>query len=131
MCQLSSLEKAVLTDLYITCNTPRSLFNVFRGAAAVQDLAKQNSTDAIVDAFLSLGAAGIDGMEDLALAYALYISLTFKDYDQVASFFAKEGNIDFEWFDDIKSIYLASYTHTNLYVLDFDAAVNRPEDIAC
>lgn len=102
-----------LSNLYIICNTPLFLYKRFREDSFVKHLADSNSTNQLIEYFLEIGKKGIFTLPELATAYAIYISLTFKDYESVARFYENEGNINFEWFGDIKQIYISSYTHTN------------------
>ena len=117
MLLLSNSDKSILSDVYIICNTPRTLYGSFRANSIVQDLANSNSTKDIIELFIKIGEDGIGSIEDLAYAYELYIALTFKEYDDVFKFYSDKGNINFEWFPEIKDIYLKSYKHTNKYTL--------------
>lgn len=121
MLQASKINKNILSDAYIICNTPRSLYSTFRSNSIVQDIANSNSTKEIIETFLKIGEEGIDSIEDLAYAYALYIALTFKEYDEVYEFYNDKGNINFEWFPDVKNIYIFSYKYTNQYTLPADS----------
>ena len=120
MLLVSEHDKIAISEVYILCNTPRSLYNSFRGNDVVHCIAKNYTTEYIIMTFLDLGQAGIKTIQDLAFAYSLYISLTFKEYDEVVCFYNNEGNIKFEWFPDIKNIYFSSYIHTNQFSIAID-----------
>ncbi len=96
-----------LVQLYLISNTPNFLYRKFREDYFVKNLAER-PFDELKTTFLDVGRKGISKVDELVLAYALYISMTFKDYREVSFFYKEEGNINFEWFSDIKNIFLSS-----------------------
>jgi hypothetical protein len=120
MLLVNEFEKRELTDVYVFANTPRSLYTSLRANTIVQNIAGTASVEEIIELFLKIGGNGIDNICDLSLCYALYTALTFKDYDKVDSFYNTEGAIGFEWFPEIRSMYIAMYKHTNNFSLSFE-----------
>ena len=97
-----------LAGIYLVANTPYFLYSKFRNDRYVQALGKY-SFEQITKTIQEIGTKGIDTIEELAFVYALYISLTYKEYEKVSKYFQTEGAITFEWFPDVRSIYISSY----------------------
>ena len=106
-----------LSSIYIIANTPRFLYVKLRGDQFVQKLGHDNSFEELSQSFITLASKKIETIEELTAAYVLYVSLTYKNYEEVFSFFTGEGKVNFEWFNDIRDIYISSYTHINEYTV--------------
>jgi hypothetical protein len=120
-----------LVEIYIISNTPLSLYKRFREDEFVQFIAKSFAAKDLINNFISLGNAGVSNIQELVIAYALYVAITFKDYETAASFYNNEGKINFEWFGEIKEIFLSSYKPTNYIPIDFSkVGALRPNVIA-
>lgn len=104
-----------ITGLYTISNTPRFLYSKLREDIFVQDIAKRMSEEDIMREIIERGKVGIRSIQELALMYAMYISLTFKNYKKVEIFYNNDGKINFEWFADFRTIYFATYRHTNYF----------------
>ncbi len=108
-----------LAQLYVICNTPHFLYRKFRNDGITKNIS-DFPTEKIISALLKLGSEGVSNINELAYFYAVYISLTLKDdYENVRNFYNKEGSIGFEWFPEIKSIYLTSTIPSNSFTISF------------
>ena len=116
----------LFANIYIVANDAYFLYSKFRAEPYIEEIARQYSAKEIQDVFLKLGKEGISNFDELANAYALYISLTFKPIEEVEPFFNGEGNVNFEWFSDIKDIYLSNYVPLNNFSIDLTACAPKP-----
>ncbi len=67
----------------------------------------EKPTKELIEEFYAVAKTASDSIE-IAYAYSLFISLTFKEPEEVNSFFKQAQEIKFEWFATIANYYLSS-----------------------
>lgn len=113
-----------LASIYIVSNTAYFLYNRFRKDEFVQSLGNE-PLEELKRLFHVLIQEGIETLEELILVYALYISITFKKYSEVREFLNGEGDITYEWFPHIKSIYLSSSKQMNQFDVNLSNTLTK------
>lgn len=113
-----------LLRTYLISNTPFYLYKHYRNDQFVINLSNKYSATQLIKEFVTRGNNGISSDMDISIEYGIYVALTLKNYKETRSFFENEGRINFEWFDDIKSIYLSSLIPTTHVSLNETSTLN-------
>ena len=105
-----------LRDIYIISNTAPFLYKEFSKDDSLINFYINNSTSEILKSFKEISETNIDSVDEIVYAYALYIALMHKadTYEIIKDKF----NIQFEWFPELKSIFLSKYKPTQVYNFD-------------
>jgi hypothetical protein len=75
----------------------------------VQSLSK-NSTSDLIDTFNAKASVPIYSIEEMALMYAILVSLSFKPINEIRDFYRHiEETIKFEWFGEISKLYFKNF----------------------
>lgn len=113
-----------LKDVYLVSNTPLYLYKNFVNDQSVQELKLSNTTQELVEEFIHISNIEIEEIDDLVYAYAIYIAILLKDDNLTNTFIDSAGDINFEWFGDLKSIYEETITPT--YSFEIKENYSRP-----
>ena len=118
--------KNQLRDIYLVSNTPSFLYETMKKSDIVKDyLSKFDKKDLFIE-FSSRIKETITDTSDIAILYALMISLTFKKDKDVTGFFKYiSDTIKFEWFSKIADYYLSNQTTSETFTFQ----VNPPSKI--
>lgn len=104
-----------LKDIYIVSNTANYLYNNFIKDSSLIDVVKHIRTKELIDSFINLAANEIKVLDDLVLAYALYITILMKNDKDSLDFIHNEGKISFEWFEEIRNIFLSKMKNVEYF----------------
>ncbi len=94
MANLNILNVDALANIYMVANTPSYLFRHYRNNSSVQDFADAHSIEELAAEIQRVSSIALDQrtVDDIAVAYAAVVGLTFKDAAQVDAVIA---NLDF------------------------------------
>lgn len=109
------LLSSSVSDIYYAANTPYFLYCSMRENQAVIELSAMPNK-LLIDEFNKRTTTTINTNSQLAEIYAIYISLTLKQGEDVVDFF-KEAieRIKFEWFGEIAKIFLSTYKNSSIF----------------
>lgn len=81
MANLSILNVDALANIYMVANTPSYLFRHYRNNSSVQDFADAHSGEDLVAEIKRVSAISLSErtVDDIAVAYAAVVGLTFKE----------------------------------------------------
>ena len=109
------IDKENLKEVYLISNTPLYLFKNFVRDESIQELKLNHTTEELVQEFDEISNQEIEEIDSLVYAYAIYISILLKNDSLTDSFIENEGNINFEWFTDLRNIYEEKITPTQSF----------------
>lgn len=65
-----------------------------------------------------MARTGISTIDELVMAYAVYVAIILYDNDATVAFLNGIGNVKFEWFPDLKQLYLVKRRVVNYISLE-------------
>ena len=87
-----------LKEIYLVSNTASFLFNAFSKEESILELHSKYSQEQLMNQFEKITRLEINTVDDLVMAYSIYIAILQFDNERVFDFLKKEGDINFEWF---------------------------------
>src|SRR5258708_1920537 len=102
-----------LEQIYMVSNTPHFLYSRFQNHDIVRELSNNHSFEILKEEFMNRGSKGVSSIKELVMEYAIYIAIFNKGWNKVYPFIQDDGNIKFEWFQDLKEIYIANNSPFN------------------
>ena len=101
MINTSYLNIDQLAQTYLVANTPSYLYRHYRSDQSVQDFARHNNTEDLVSIAEQISRFKNRTLEDLILAYAAIVALTFKDFREVKDALGRASFTGLDWATDI------------------------------
>lgn len=112
-----------LKEIYLISNTASFLYDRFLKDETIDLLAQNHKTPEIINFFLELATNEITVLDDLIAAYAAYMAIILKNDAFTYSFLKDKGVIDFEWFNELRSIYFARLK--SIDVFNFESKISH------
>ncbi len=94
-----------LVEAYLFANTPMYLFRHFRENASLRELTQQTSVEALTAEYIDRTRKEWKSIEDIVVAYAILIAITFLEYGQVLTVFESLDLSHLDWGEEIKDIF--------------------------
>lgn len=113
-----------LKEVYLISNTASFLYSGFSKEESLLELKSTTSQQDLINQFHEITKKEIDKIDDLVLAYAFFIAILLFDNEITFGFLNTEGNINFEWFPELKHLYLSrlkTFNFNTLEVKDFQS----------
>lgn len=112
-----------LRDTYIIANTALFIISNFKSDETIQHLQENVDIEDLINEFKSFANSEIGTIEELVYCYALYIAILLKREIRSDQFLLKEGNVNYEWFPEIKSVYYEKLKPTSVSIFnDFNGS---------
>ncbi|WEK35147.1 MAG: hypothetical protein P0Y53_21875 [Candidatus Pseudobacter hemicellulosilyticus] len=112
------IDLETLREIYLISNIPPFMYRLFRDNASVRDLRNCISQDHLINEFITMARTGISTIDELVMAYAVYVAIILYDNDATVAFLNGIGNVKFEWFPDLKQLYLVKRRVVNYISLE-------------
>lgn len=113
-----------LKEIYLISNTASFLYSGFIKEESLLDLKANNSQEELINQFEEITKKEINKIDDLVLAYAIYVAILLFDNEITFDFLNSKGSINFEWFPELKHLYISrqkSFNFNSLEVKDFQS----------
>ncbi len=94
-----------LIEAYLFANTPMYLFRHFRENASLRELTQQTSVEALTAEYIDRTRKEWKSIEDIVVAYATLIAITFLEYGQALTVFESLDLSHLDWGEEIKDIF--------------------------
>lgn len=117
-----------LKETYLISNTASFLYNSYSKDESILELKKIYSQQELIKKFEDITKSEINTIDELVLAYAIYISILQYDNETTFEFLNVIGNINFEWFPELKHLYLSrfkAFNFSTMKVKDFHSRPNK------
>lgn len=111
---IDQLELKQINSAYLFANTPKYLYRHLRHIQSVQELSKNTTLQNLVDEYNEITSPTRKSSEDVAIAYALLIMVTFWEYQKALVAFGKFDLSRLEWGNDIKDIFVTNAPINNI-----------------
>jgi hypothetical protein len=92
-------------EIYLFSNTPLYLFKKLRQLQAVQQLAQNSDAKELFEEYLRRVKEVERTLDDVAIAYACLVALTYKERREAISIFQLINPIDLQWVSAIRDLY--------------------------
>jgi hypothetical protein len=106
-----------LKETYLVSNTASFLLENLSSDESILSLINNYSTAQIIKCFSQISRKKINEIDDLVFAYALYIAIILKSDSLSYNFLKNKGIINFEWFVELRNIFLTKYNPLNIFII--------------
>jgi hypothetical protein len=120
---IDQLDIKEINSVYLFANTPKYLYRHLRHIQSVQELSQRATLQNLVDEYNEITSPTTKSSEDIAIAYALLIMVTFWEYEQALNAFGKFDLSRLEWGKDIKDIFKANAPINTIIRIDMKANI--------
>ncbi len=100
-----SIDIEALKREYLFANTVEQLYQHFRENTSLQNLAKTEKPEILVEGYKKRTEKDERSIKDVVEAYAVLIAVTFYDYKEAIKIFKKFDLSKLEWGEELKDIY--------------------------
>lgn len=101
-----SIDVEVLKREYLFASTAAHLYEHFREDDSLRKLAQEEKPEILVEEYKKRTVKGDRSVEDVVVAYALLITVTFYDYKDAMETFKKFDLSKLAWGEEVKDIYM-------------------------
>ncbi len=101
-----------LTRDYIFASSAGYVYDRFRGNNSVENLSRVKTPVILVEEYKKRTEKAARSLEDIVVAYAILVSITFLDYSEALGIFDKIDLSKLEWGQDIKDRYIRNVRPT-------------------
>jgi len=102
---IDQLDINEINSVYLFANTPKYLYRHLRHIQSVQELSRHATLQNLVDEYNEITSPTAKSSEDIAIAYALLITVTFWEYQQALAALNKFDLSRLEWGNEMKDIF--------------------------
>lgn len=103
-----------LKEIYLISNTASFLLNGFSKDESIFELRKNYSQASLIEKFTQISNTEIEQLDDLVMAYAIFIAILLFDNEETFDFVNGVGNVNFEWFPELRHIYISRLKSFNV-----------------
>lgn len=117
-----------LKEIYLVSNTASFLYSGFIKEESLLELKAANSQEDLINHFEEITKREIDKIDELVLAYSIYVAILLFDNETTFNFLNTKGNINFEWFPELKHLYISrlkTFNFNKLEVKDFQSSSQK------
>lgn len=101
-----SIDIEVLKREYLFASTAAHLYEHFREDGSLRRLAQEEKPEILVKEYKERTVKGDRSVEDVVVAYAVLIAVTFYDYKEAIETFNRFDLSKLEWGEKVKDIYM-------------------------
>lgn len=101
-----SIDIEALKREYLFANTAAHLYEYFREDGSLRKLAQEEKPEILVEEYKRRTVKDEKSVDDVVVAYAVLITLTFYDYSEAVKIFGKLDLSKLEWGEEVKNIYI-------------------------
>lgn len=102
-----------LGPIYLYANTPMSLFRSLKDSAALYDVTSEFSADELIEQYNEVASKPKKTGEEVVRAYALLVSLSYRDYNEISNLLDKIDTNGLDWAAHIIEILKATGKNTD------------------
>lgn len=117
------LDIKEINSVYLFANTPKYLYRHLQHIQSIQELSQHATLQNLVDAYNEITSPTAKSSEDIAIAYALLITVTFWEYQKALVAFGKFDLSRLEWGNDMKDIFKANAPINTIFGIDMKANI--------
>jgi len=111
-----------LTKAYLFANTPMYLYRHLRGNASLRELVEHNPIQVLTSEYEHRTAKETRSIEDVVVAYAVLVGITFLGYQQALEVFHSLELSRLDWGHEIKDIFISTAR-----IVSFTSATVKPQ----
>jgi len=120
---IDQLDIEEINSVYLFANTPKYLYRHLQHIKSVQELSQHASLQNLVDEYNKITSPTTKSSEDIAIAYALLITVTFWEYQKALAAFDKFDLSRLEWGNDVKHIFKTNAPINTIVGIDMKADI--------
>lgn len=103
---MKSIDVGALKREYLFASTATHLYQHFKEDGSLRKLAQEEKSDILVEEYKKRTAKDGRSIEDVVVAYAILVTVTFYDYKEAMETFRKFDLSKLEWGEKVKDIYM-------------------------
>lgn len=119
MISANDLHIDELAQIFILANTPNYLYKLFSSDLSINKLAKDYSSEDLINIFREISRKEITTFEDVVLFYSVILALTKKPYEDVREFFKELNGLSLRWAKQISEIYFSKIIPESLISYEY------------
>jgi hypothetical protein len=112
-----SIDIDTLKREYLFASTAAHLYEHFKENISLRNLAKIEKPENLIEEYQERTGKDVRSVEDVVVAYAMLITVTFYDYKETLEIFKKLNLSKLEWSQEIKDIYMRE-ARTTSYITE-------------
>ena len=120
------IDLKALVQAYLFSNNAEHLYFQFRDSADLRVLTKNNTIDSLVDEYERRTEKLERDVEDVVIAYAILMAITFLDCRDADETFDKVNLSCLDWGEDVKAIFGVTGRSTHMFDPRIDRTWIRP-----
>jgi hypothetical protein len=124
---IDQLDIKEINSVYLFANTPKYLYRHLQQIQSIQELSQHATLQKLVDAYNEITSPTTKSSEDIAVAYALLIIVTFWEYQKALAAFDKFDLSRLAWGNDIKDIFRKNAQTNTIVRIHAEANIPRNE----
>jgi len=101
-----SIDIEALKREYLFASTAAHLYEYFREYRSLRKLAQEEKPEILLEEYKRRTVKDEKSVDDVVVAYAILITLTFYDYSEAIEVFGKLDLSKLEWGEEIRDIYI-------------------------
>ena len=102
-----------LGPIYLYANTPMYLFRRLKDSSALYDATSEFSPEELIEQYNQIASKQTKTGEEVVAAYALLVSLSYRDYNEISNLLDKANTNGLDWAAHIIQILKATGKNTD------------------